>query len=202
VAGLAIVAVIVIATVLVVALVRRDPPGGPRVVVIGDSVTYQSAPFITELFDFTKNIDVQGRPGFTTEELVPVAKERIDGDDPPAIGVFMMGYNDVTRGKDSARGLEAMAEEADQPRCSVWLLLPTKGDYEAAAMTAYNEQVEDRTADLSDVHLETGWRDLADKPSGAAPDPVLVSPDGVHPTEGGRRIIARIMADSVERNCR
>ena len=68
-----VVALVVVAAVAVGVVLRsRDPARGPQVLAVGDSVTYMSANPIKDAFDWTDNVDVQGRPGYRTDQLVPM----------------------------------------------------------------------------------------------------------------------------------
>ncbi len=76
-ATVALVVVSVVVAAIIGGVVRGadDPGRGPRVLVVGDSVAYQSAADLIMTFDWTSNIEVQGRPGFRTDELIPVARQ-------------------------------------------------------------------------------------------------------------------------------
>lgn len=198
----AVVALVVVAAVAVGAVLRwRDPARGPRVLVVGDSVTYMSANPIKDAFDWTDNVDVQGRPGYRTDQLVPVAVELVGADDPEVL-VVLTGYNDLTQGVDTSPAVEQMMDLAAARPCAVWLLLPTKGGYAAAAAEAFNSRLVALAEDRASVHLSTDWRDAVDATDGPDPDPGLVSEDGIHPVGDGVARLARAMEEAAGRECR
>lgn len=197
---------VLIALVGAAAIVRtnmREPegPAGARVVVVGDSVTYQSAADLVLAFDWTDNVSVEGRLGHRTDELVDLIRRMVVGPPPPDIGVFMTGYNDVRQDVDTSAELsQAVALSGSLP-CAVWVLIPTKGDYPSARVEAFNEKVAGLAAGHPRVHVEAGWRDEADDTDDDRPDPDLVSSDLVHPTPAGTAKIAAVMESAVSRRC-
>lgn len=182
-------------------VVEPEGPAGARVVVVGDSVTYQSAADLGRAFDWTENVSVEGRPGHRTDELVDLVRRMVVGPPPPDIGVFMTGYNDVWQDVDTSAELgQAVALSGSLP-CAVWVLIPTKGDYPSARVETFNERVRSLAARHPRVYVEAGWRDAADDTDDDRPDPDLVSSDLVHPTRAGTAKIAAVMESAVSRHC-
>ena len=168
---------------------------------MGDSVTYMSRNAITSEFDWTSNVDAQGRPGFRTDELVPVALRKVDEDDPDVL-VVLTGYNDLTQGVEtSASVVDMMGIAADVP-CAVWMLLPTKAAYGPNEATAFNQRVIDLAEENGSVHVATDWRDAVDAEPGPDPDPRLVTDDEIHPNEAGVDRLAQAMEEAVSCDCR
>lgn len=199
--ALVVTAVVAAAIIGGVALRADDPGRGPHVLVVGDSVIYQASADLVMTFDWTSNVEVQGRPGFRTHQLVPVALQAVaDGDH--EFVVVLTGYNDITQEVDTAAAVADMVEVVATVPCAIWVLLPTKGDYPPEAAIAFNDRVEDLVAERDQVHIETGWRDAADATDGPEPDPRLVSDDGVHPTDEGTAEIAEVIEAAVSRTCR
>ncbi|WCO68751.1 GDSL-type esterase/lipase family protein [Iamia majanohamensis] len=197
-----VVALVVVAAVAVGVVLRsRDPARGPQVLAVGDSVTYMSANPIKDAFDWTDNVDVQGRPGYRTDQLVPIALEFVDADDPEVLVVFT-GYNDLTQGVDTSQAVEQMMDVAAAQPCAVWLLVPTKGDYAPDAAEAFNSRVVALAEDRGSVHLSTDWRDAVDATDGPDPDPALVSEDHIHPVADGEVRLAQAMEEAASRECR
>ena len=168
---------------------------------IGDSVTYLARQDVVTAFDWTDNVDPQGRPGWRTDELVPLAQDKVD-EDRPEIFVVLTGYNDLTQGVDTSAAVGRMMDiAADQP-CAVWILLPTKGRFDAADAQAFDQRIVGLAADHPDVHVEEEWRDAVDQDPGPAPDPGLVSDDEIHPTPAGLVRLAQVVEESASRHCR
>ena len=167
-----------------------------EVVVIGDSVTDASAEEIVAAMA-DREVEVLGRPGYRTDELLPVAEEALAGDG-PAIAVVMAGYNDVWQGRDREAPVAELVEAVAGADCAVWVLVPTEGPWDRGRARALERRVQE-AAEETGVAIETGWRDAVDATE--VPDPGLVVPDGVHPSEAGQRKLAEVMAAAVDRWC-
>lgn len=202
-ATVALVVVSVVVAAIIGGVVRGadDPGRGPRVLVVGDSVAYQSAADLVMTFDWTSNIEVHGRPGFRTDELIPVARQAMAAGGYQTV-VVMTGYNDLLQEVDASSALAELVEAVATAPCGVWVLIPTKGDYAPEAAAAFNDRVEELAAGHDQLHAESAWRDAADATDGPDPDPRLVSDDGVHPTEDGTAKIAAVVEAAVSRTCR
>jgi lysophospholipase L1-like esterase len=193
--GLVVLAVVVGVLVVVV----NEDDDVVHVAAVGDSVTYLSAGLLQEEFSWAGRFDVQARPGFRTDQLLPVAEELLAGH--PDVLVLLTGYNDVLQEADPEAGLRRMVEAASEAPCAVWMLVPIKGDYDPARMEAYNARLEELTRPVSTIHLSAAWRDEVDATDGPDPRPELVSTDRVHPTDAGSRALARAMEAAVRSEC-
>ncbi len=197
-----VVALVVVAAIAVGVVLRsRDPARGPHVLVVGDSVTYMSANPIKDAFDWTDNTNVQGRPGYRTDQLVPIALEFVGKDRPDDL-VVLTGYNDLLQLQDEGAAVEQMMGIAADQTCAVWLLVPTKGEYPADAARDFNTRVVALAEDHPNVHVSTDWRDAVDATDGPDPDPALISDDHVHPVADGEARLAQAMEEGVSSGCR
>jgi len=181
---------------IVVTNIRR----GTRVVVIGDSVTALAAAEIEDQLDWTERLKIEAYPGYRTDQLLHFEAENFGHGDPPPIGVVLTGHNDLLQGVDTSQAVDRMMLLLTAVECPIWLLLPTKAPWGAEAATAFN----DRAIELSEragVHIESGWRDAVDDTDGSAPNPELITPDLVHPTQEGSRRLAEVLARSVREHC-
>lgn len=194
-------AIVVVGVIIVVMGTRTSDPGsGPHVVVVGDSVTFMAAADLQDAFDWTSNVNVQGRSGYRTDELLPVARDVLATD--PDIAVFLPGYNDVWQEADTDEAVAEMVALAARAPCAVWMLLPTKGDYDPERMEDFNARVEELADEHDSIHVDASWRDRVDATDGPEPDLELVSDDLVHPTDAGTRALAEEIEAAVSRHCR
>lgn len=181
------------------AIVTGDPEG-PRTLVVGDSVTFQSAADITNALGDEVRLDIRGRPGHKTFGLMPTLRDGIDNGDPEVV-VLLVGYNDIWTETDPEPSLTEIADLVAERSCVVWLLLPTKGPWEPELAEAFNARVEQLAADRPSIQVEPSWRDLLDATGGPNPDPFLIDPDRVHPRPAGQVRLAEVMSAAVRRHC-
>ena len=64
-----------------------DRDAGERVLIVGDSVTYQSRGPLKEEFSWAGELDIKATNGLRTDELLPGAEEGVSHD--PASAAFM-----------------------------------------------------------------------------------------------------------------
>ena len=200
--AVAVVAVVVGLAVALVVLVDDGGPGDDRVLIGGDSVTYQSVQELAASFGWAGDgLKVIGVPGNRTDQIEAAIRPEFD-DGPPGIVVVVAGYNDLLQRSDPEPAVRSLMELVGGAPCAVWILIPTKGDWDPAAAVAYDDLVTEQAARHPRVHVETGWRDAVDAPPGPAPDPALVDTDEVHPTAAGQARLAEIAAAAIDRDCR
>lgn len=173
-----------------------DRDAGDRVLIVGDSVTYQSRAELKEEFAWADELDIKATSGLRTDELLPGAEDGASHD--PSSAVFMPGYNDILQDKVAEAAVPEMMEVAAGVPCSVWLLIPVKGVYSQADAEAYNQRVRDEAEGHDNVHLIDDWALLVDKSQDFA---LTKEEDAVHPNLLGRRVVAQAMAKSLEREC-
>jgi hypothetical protein len=175
-------------------LFDRDP--GERVLIVGDSVTYQSRAELKEEFAWADELDIKATSGLRTDELLPGAEEGISND--PSSAVFMPGYNDILQGKVPEAAVPEMMDLAAEVECSVWLLIPVEGVYSRTDAEAFNQRVRDEAEDHDNVHLVDDWARLVDNSQDFA---LVKREDAVHPNDLGRRVVAQAMGESLKREC-
>ncbi len=183
--------------VILVVVNRGDEPA--EVAVVGDSVTYLSTAPLEESFPWARRVEVRGRSGFRTDQLVSTADDMVEAG--PAVLVLLTGYNDVLQQADPDAGLRDMVDVARRARCVVWMQIPRKGPYDPNRAEAYNTRLEELTRPVSTIHLSPLWRDAVDATDGPDPHPDLVTSDRVHPTDVGSRTLARLMDEAVQDLC-
>lgn len=172
-----------------------DEPSG-RVLVVGDSVTYQSRNWVTKALGGEDEVDLKATSGLRTDELLEGAKEGVSHD--PSRGIFMPGYNDVLQNRVDRAALPEMMDLAAQVPCSVWLLIPEKGVYSPDIAKDWNQRVRDEAAGHDNVHVVDDWARLVDDSQKYA---LVKSADAVHPNGLGRKAIGEVMDHSLDREC-
>jgi lysophospholipase L1-like esterase len=174
-----------------------DSDDGPRVLVVGDSVTVLSEDALRDELDWADTIDFRATNGLRTDELLDGARAGADED--PDIGMFMPGYNDVMQERVDNPALEEMMDVAAALPCAVWLLLPADGGLVAGDAERWNQRVRDLAEPHGSVHVSDGWKRLVE----TTPEFTLVSEvDGVHPNAEGRKAVAAVMTAEAEKHCR
>jgi len=173
-----------------------DPDPGDRVLIVGDSVTYQSRANLKEDFAWADELDIKAISGLRTDELLPAAEEGVSHD--PSSAAFMPGYNDVLKSYVDKAKLPEMMDLAAEVPCSVWLLIPTHGVYSQQTAEAWNARVRKEAEKHDNVHVVDDWARLVDNSPGYT---LVKKEDAVHPNLKGRAAIARVMSDSIKREC-
>ncbi|MCU1370946.1 MAG: hypothetical protein JWO77_2140 [Ilumatobacteraceae bacterium] len=173
-----------------------DEPSG-RVLVVGDSVTYQSRNWVVKALGGEDEVDLQATSGLRTDELIPGAEDGVSHD--PATGIFMPGYNDVLQNRVAKAALPEMMDLAAQVPCSIWLLIPEKGVYDPKIAQAWNQRVREEAAGHDNIHLVDDWARLVDDSQAYA---LVKSEDAVHPNPLGRKAVGEVMGKSLKRECK
>lgn len=173
-----------------------QPDAGDRVLIVGDSVTYQSRAELKQEFDWAGELDIKATSGLRTDELLPGAEEGLSHD--PSSAVFMPGYNDVLQNRVDQAAVPQMMDIAAKIPCSVWLLIPDKGVYSPDIAEAYNARVRAEAEGHDNVHVIDDWARLVDNSQKFA---LVKTADAVHPNELGRRVVAQAMSESLQREC-
>ncbi len=173
-----------------------DPNPGDRVLIVGDSVTYQSRADLKKDFAWAGELDIKAVSGLRTDELLPAAKEGVSHD--PSSAAFMPGYNDVLQSYVDQAKLPEMMDLAAEVPCSVWLLIPTHGVYSQQTAEAWNARVRQEAEAHDNVHVVDDWANLVDNSPGYT---LVKKEDAVHPNLKGRAAIARVMSASIKREC-
>lgn len=173
-----------------------DPDPGERVLIVGDSVTYQSRAPLKETFAWADELDIKATSGLRTDELLPAAKEGVSHD--PASAAFMPGYNDVLQDNVADAELTQMMDLAAEVPCVVWLLIPTRGVYSKQIAQDWNARVRHEAKRHDNIHVVDDWANLVDNSPGYT---LVKAEDAVHPNLKGRDAVAQVMSDSIKREC-
>lgn len=172
----------------------------PRTAVLGDSVTSFSASEIREALGGPERVELAGLIGYRTDSMLETAHRIIGRDDPPA-ALVLTGHNDVAQEVDTDEAVVEVMDLLAGVDCGIWMLMPTKGKWDAERAVAFNDRAEE-LAEERDVVVETAWRDAVDATDGDEPDLELIDTGLVHPTDAGSERLAEVMADAVRTACR
>jgi len=201
--GIAVIAAMVSALFLGRVFLFDDDP--PKLLLIGDSVTFLSAGAIDQRFD-REHLQYLTMPGFTTGDLLPLVDEALGQPDGIAAAreqvVVLVGYNDVATGTIETDALVAMAERTSTFDCAVWLTLPARpggqpsvdDSMAVADVERWNERLAAVAESSDNLRLVDDWQDAVEA------DATLLE-DGVHPTSEGQQVLAEIMRVAVGRTC-
>ena len=202
VAGLAVV-------VIAVAAYYFWPRNPEHVLIVGDSVSFMTAPELEHEFSGS-DAEIIAIPGFTSSDLLGLAVHAID--ERAKAGkeldraIFLVGYNDVWKDQPDNPDLNRMVAASARYRCAIWLTLPGRpgGKPPAAAKfdprryDVWNARVTKLVGEHRQLHLVTEWSETVD----GAPAGRYLNPDGIHPNHEGSKTLARIMHDSLISKCR
>lgn len=170
---------------------------GPRVLVVGDSVTVLSKEELRDQLGWAGTVDVRAQVRLRTDQLLDMAKEGADED--PDIGIFLPGYNDLLQRRANTKALDQMIDVAAGIPCSIWLLIPEDGGYPLDQVDTWNRRVTELAKAHPNIHVVDGWKVLVEQ----TPAFTYISDlDAVHPNQPGRTALAKVMAGAANDKCR
>ena len=188
-----------------VVLPRND---GPKVLFVGDSVTFLSGGALDQVF-VESDVQTIAIPGYTTAELLPrmraaMASPALPGGARQRVGV-LVGYNDISQGSIDNEELPQLMEAAAEFECAVVLTLPARPGGELASnpniatdkVELWNARLEDETAAHPSVHLARDWEEAVN----AAEPLQFLDPDGIHPNRSGGVQLAASYQAAMDRLC-
>jgi lysophospholipase L1-like esterase len=185
--------VVVIAGVLVLRATGIYPRRGPSVVLVGDSITEQTADTFESHLGDRYHLTTTGRPGFRTEQLLADVPDLADAD--PTQVVVNLGTNDMTQGwapADTEAVLERLAGSFPTARC---VHVVTVNDRMVNPDPTLVPRVQDLNARIRALAGRHGWdvvpwdQLVDDYDNGAQPFGPITW-DSVHPTQLGKDVLA------------
>lgn len=188
---------IAMALVLVLSGCSLFDDDGPRVLVVGDSVTVLSKEELRDQLGWAGDVDVRAQVRLRTDQLLDMAQEGADED--PDIGIFLPGYNDLLQGGADTKALNQMIDIAAGIPCSIWLLIPVDGGYPRDQVDTWNRRVIELAAKHPNIHVTDGWKKLVEETPAFT---FISNVDAVHPNQQGRTALAKVMAGVANDQCR
>lgn len=210
------VVIVVIVAVVAGALWWSGRDDRPDVLVVGDSVSYLSASPIEARLG-AAHVQFATKPGFTTEQILPVARDAAALPGEPGasreVALVLIGYNDIFLEVTDDSPLDELVGFAEEFRCTVWLTLPERPGGEPSpssgvptpAIERWNDQLAGAVADHPTIHLATDWQDAIEAAPAPGADGTGSAPaledDAVHPTAVGSELLAAAADAAIARHC-
>jgi lysophospholipase L1-like esterase len=196
-------AVLVVVVTLVVSLWPRSP--GPRVVIVGDSITVFAHHEITHALGGNYSVTISAVLGQRIDEMLP-ALQRDLATHPRAV-VLNLGTNDVLQARlhpDWQTGFNTMISLVLRLPCVVLTTISTLATTSPAPDPAAEPQV---ASDINAAIVRTSashrnvyvvdWNQTVHGPNGMS----LLIPDRVHPSDAGSRVLATAIRHTLDDNC-
>lgn len=152
----------------------------PDVVVIGDSITQQSAEEIRDALGGGYDVEVKAQAGKTIQEMSPFVKQAM-ADEPDAV-IVNLGTNDTNGGTDFEADLQVVLDLIQPAECVIMVTVNDVSGLqpEAAAIAAR----------INRMITTSGYR-VWDWNSVVKEHPEWIANDAIHPSPAGRQAIAR-----------
>ena len=177
---------------------------GTDVAVVGDSISVQLTPYLTEAAEGDFSIGIAAVSGATVGEMVDDAATLADSS--PSILIVNLGSNDVIRGvppEQSAADLERLLDQFTGVRCLVVVRVnENMFSYEKGYLT---ERAVATNAALAEVAARRGavvidWNAIldAERATPGTPDMLL---DTIHVTGYGAEVLTTAYLDAVTDDC-
>lgn len=177
---------------------------GTDVAVVGDSISVQLTPYLTEAAEGDFSIGIAAVSGATVGEMVDDAATLADSS--PSILIVNLGSNDVIRGvppEQSAADLERLLDQFTGVRCLVVVRVnENMFSYEEGYLT---ERAVATNAALAEVAARRGavvidWNAIldAERATPGTPDMLL---DTIHVTGYGAEVLTSAYLDAVTDDC-
>lgn len=173
---------------------------GPKVLVIGDSITDLGQQELKDELDAEYSLSLDGKTSFRTDEQLPSA-ERWSTRDFTQV-VINLGTNDVIQGtspSDAAANLEAMAQLFPTATCihvvTVNELIPAEANPVADELAReLNDQI--RTLPSRNPRVRViDWAAIVNEEKALGVDLTI---DGVHPSDEGYVLLAQAYSEALD----
>jgi lysophospholipase L1-like esterase len=178
---------------------------GPEVVLMGDSITDQTAEVFAQRLGDRWDLTTSGTPGYRADQRVgDVANLALH--DPTQV-IINLGTNDVLQKKAPAETLDALEKVGSgfAPARCVYLVTVTSS-FINPQDTALPARAQELNAGIRDLAARHHWgvvpwdQLVADYDAGPQPEGPLTT-DTVHPTDVGKRMLADAYAKALD-DCR
>jgi lysophospholipase L1-like esterase len=197
--------VIVIVVVAALAFWLWPRPSGPRVVIVGDSITVFAHHEISHALGGHYAVTTSAVIGQRIDEMLPALKHDL-GKHPRAV-VLNLGTNDVLQARlhpDWQTGFNAMIALVTNVPCVVLTTISTLAATTPTPDAAVEPQVASEingaivatAAGSHNVHV-IDWNQIVHGPDGIA----LLIPDRIHPSDAGSRVLATQIRHALDADC-
>jgi lysophospholipase L1-like esterase len=201
----AIVGAIVIGVVIALAVWLWPRPSGPRVVIVGDSITVFAHHEISHALGGHYSVKTSAVVGQRIDQMLP-ALQRDLGKHPRAV-VLNLGTNDVLQARlhpDWQTGYNAMIAMVAGVPCVVLMTISTLAATSPTPDPAAEPQVASEingaivatAANHQNVHV-VDWNQIVHGANGVA----LLIPDRIHPSDQGSRVLGTEIRHALDTEC-
>jgi lysophospholipase L1-like esterase len=178
---------------------------GPRVVIVGDSITVFAHDEISHALRGHYSVTTSAVFGQRIDEMLPALRHDLTKH--PRAVVLNLGTNDVLQARlhpDWQTGFHTMISMVSHVRCvaltTISTLLTTSPILDAAAepqvASEINGAIVETAASHPNVHV-IDWNQAVHGPNGLS----LLIPDRVHPSDAGSRVLAVEIRHTLDSNC-
>jgi lysophospholipase L1-like esterase len=195
------IAVAVVVALIVGAVALWPRSHGPKVAVVGDSITVFARHDLNHALDSAYDVKTSAVMGQRIDQMLAPLQHDLKSH--PRAVVVNLGTNDVLQARlhpDWRTGFNAMIALVASTPCVVLTTISTLATTSAAAVpsvaTDINAAIIGAAASHPNFHV-LDWNGIVHGPNGIA----LLIPDRIHPSGPGSRIIAASVRHILDTNC-
>jgi lysophospholipase L1-like esterase len=169
--------------------------GGPKVAIVGDSITELSRARIVEALTDDQRVRIDASTGYTIAQMTPEIRRQVATR--PDVVVVNLGTNDMDLENPRwRRDVDRMLDLVAEVPC-VELVTVHDGVHDpvgANVGTSINARLGEVAAARRSFHLIDWNTAVRERPG-------LVVADGIHPTAAGQRFLADAIRDAIRDDC-
>jgi lysophospholipase L1-like esterase len=176
-------------------------PGGPKVGIVGDSITNLLKPDLKSAVGSRYRYVVKARDGKRIDQQLDELRSLLHGDDPPQRLIVNLGTNDVLQGRSDALGhLDRELQLVADVDCVILVTInPNADDGDSHLAEKLNDAMKGAVASLPNFHLLDWAGLLAADPHRA--EQWLSDFDAVHPSAAGSQALAAQYRQALDQDC-
>jgi hypothetical protein len=176
-------------------------PGGPKVGIVGDSITNLLRPDLKSAVGSKYRYVVKARDGMRIDQQLDALRSVLHAGDPPMRLIVNLGTNDVLQGRsDALANLDHELQLLADVDCVILVTINPNADHSGTHLAeTLNDAMKSAVASLPNLHL-LDWAGLL------AADPErahqwLSGFDAVHPTASGSQALAARYRQALDHDC-